>query len=191
MGPSALRSLTAGEASARPLRRREALTALVAATILVSARASARAQDRACELVPDGRNPQERILHCGDGIVVRPADGADYHLVDQPGHPDSLLLDRGAVMVEFHRSEAHPSFQIQAPYAIAAVRGTKWIVDAAPTMTSTFVIEGVVAVFRPGGAETALLHPGEGADVSPDSGPIVVKRWPAARVRRLLARFGL
>jgi hypothetical protein len=175
------------------LRRRLGLTIVVAAAIHLSAGAAVRAQGGACELIPDVRNPPERILRCDDTLVVRATRDASYRLPDQPEaqQPDVLQLDRGAVMVEFHPSRAHPSFQIHTPYAIAAVRGTHWVIDVGPDKASTFVIEGVVAVSRPRGAETVLLHPGEGADVSPDSGPIVVKRWPALRVRNLLARFGL
>ena len=165
----------------------------VAAAIQLFSGMSVRAQGVACALVPDEGNPPEKILRCGQTLEVRASHDARYHLPDQPeaGQPDELQLDRGAVIVEFHRSTGHPSFQIHTPYAIAAVRGTHWAVDVQKGKTSTFVINGVVAVSRPQGGQTALLHAGDGADVSPDSGPIVVKQWPAARVRKLMARFGL
>ena len=76
------------------------------------------------------------------------------------------------------------------PNAIAAVRGTKWIVEVGPERTSTLVISGRVAVSRPRAEQTVVLRPGEGADVAPDDAPIVVKRWAEPRVRALLARFG-
>ena len=57
--------------------------------------------------------------------------------------------------------------------AIAAVRGTKWVVDVGSEKASTFVIAGRVAVSRPSGGQTVLLRAGDGADVSPDSAPIV------------------
>ncbi|HEY3719735.1 MAG TPA: FecR family protein [Roseiarcus sp.] len=165
---------------------------MVAAAILLSTGVSAAAQTSACELVPDAQNPPEKILRCGRTLVVRTAHDTSYHPVDQNGteQPNEVELDGGALMVEFHRSKRHPSFQIRTPYAVAAVRGTKWVVDVDSEKASTFVIAGRVAVSRPGGEQTVLLRAGDGADVSPDSGPIVVKRWPAARVRALLARFG-
>jgi ferric-dicitrate binding protein FerR (iron transport regulator) len=168
-------------------------TIAVAAAIQLFAGMSAHAQGVACALVSDDRNPPERILRCGDTLEVRASHDASYRLPDQPQarQPDALQLDRGAVIVEFHASKAHPSFQIHTPYAIAAVRGTHWAVDVRMGKTSTFVINGVVAVSRPQGGQTALLHAGDGADVAPDSGPIVVKQWAAARVRKLMARFGL
>jgi hypothetical protein len=153
---------------------------------------SAGAQTSACELVPDEKNPPEKILRCGEGLVVRTAHDTTYHAVGGQGTkpPKELQLDAGAVMVEFHPSKGHSTFQIRTPNAIAAVRGTKWVVDVSPDKTSTFVISGYVAVSRPRGAETVVLRAAEGADVSPDSGPIVVKRWAAPRVKALLARFG-
>jgi hypothetical protein len=153
---------------------------------------SASAQTSACELVPDAQNPPERILRCGDKLVIRTAHDTSYHPVDQNGteQPNAVELDSGALMIEFHPSKGHPSFQIRTPHAIAAVRGTRWVVDVGSGQTSTFVIAGHVAVSRPSGEQTTLLRAGEGADVSPGSGPIVVKRWAAARVRGLLARFG-
>ena len=175
-----------------PSRNRAGPTTIVAAAVLLSAGVSAGAQTSACELVPDVQNPPEKILRCGRTLVVRTAHDTSYHPVDQNAteQPNEVELDGGALMVEFHPSKRHPSFQIRTPYAIAAVRGTKWVVDVGSEKASTFVIAGRVAVSRPSGGQTVLLRAGDGADVSPDSGPIVVKRWAAARVRALLARFG-
>ena len=175
-----------------PSRNRAGPTTIVAILILLSAGVSAGAQTSACELVPDAQNPPEKILRCGRTLAVRTAHDTFYHPVDQNGteQPNAVELDGGALMVEFHPSKRHPSFQIRTPYAIAAVRGTKWVVDVGSEKASTFVIAGRVAVSRPSGGQTVLLRAGDGADVSPDSGPIVVKRWPAPRVRALLARFG-
>jgi hypothetical protein len=142
--------------------------------------------------VPDDRNPPEKILRCGDALEVRSAHQTEYHPVDQAGNapPNAIQLDSGALMIEFHPGKGRRHFQILTPNAIAAVRGTKWVVEVAPARTSTFVIAGRVAVSRSRGQQTVLLRPGEGADVTPQSGPIVVKRWAASRVKTLLARFG-
>jgi len=160
--------------------------------MLLATTLSVRAQASACQFVPDDRNPPEKMLRCGDVLVMRRASGASYHLVIPQGArlPEEVGLDGGALMLEFHASKERPAFQIRTPYAIAAVRGTNWVVDVGAGKASTFVITGVVAVSRPRAAETALLHAGEGADVSPNSGPIVARRWSAPRVGALLARFG-
>jgi hypothetical protein len=192
MGPSARQTRTVLEIFLRPLRTRLGEMIVVAASILLSTSISCRAQAGACELIRDDHNPPEKVLRCGDTLEVRSAHQTAAHLADrhETGQPNELELGNGALMIEFHPSKAHPTFQIRTPYAIAAVRGTKWVVDVGSGKTSTFVIAGYVAVSRPGAADTAILRAGDGADVSPNSGPIVVKRWPAPRVRALLARFG-
>jgi ferric-dicitrate binding protein FerR (iron transport regulator) len=74
------------------------------------------------------------------------------------------------------------------PQAIAAVRGTKWAVDAAEGKTSVFVVNGQVSVARRVGSNRVVLGPGEGVDVEA-TGDLTVKRWPPARVAALLARL--
>jgi ferric-dicitrate binding protein FerR (iron transport regulator) len=190
--PWPYQALAARKPSSTPQRNRLGAIAVIAASMLLATTLSVRGQAGACQLVPDDRNPSEKMLRCGDALVVRQAVDANGHVAIPlgTGQPNEVGLDGGALMIEFHPTKEHPTFQIRTPYAIAAVRGTKWIVDVGPAKASTFVIAGVVAVSRPGAAQTALLHAGEGSDVFPDSGPIVLKRWPAQRVRALLARFG-
>ncbi len=169
------------------------LGAMAAASMWLAATAPAFAQSGECRLVADDRNPSEKIMRCGDDLVVREARGTRYHSVDQQGkeQPKALRLDAGALMIEFHPGDTHKNFQILTPHAIAAVRGTKWVVDVGRARTSTLVISGEVAVGRPH-AEPALIHkPGEGADISPGTGAIAAKRWPEeSACGRSLARFG-
>ena len=91
---------------------------------------------------------------------------------------------------EFTPTEQQKDFQITTPHAIAAVRGTRWVVDVTPKQSSTLVLAGAVEVRRLRAAKGALLRVGEGADVGPANGPVVVKRWGKKRVDALLARFG-
>jgi len=153
---------------------------------------SAIPQTGECHLVADDRNHSEQILRCGDDLVVRAATGTRYHQVNQQGNspPEALQLDSGALMIEFHPNNTQKNFQILTPQAIAAVRGTKWVVDVNGGRTSTLVISGEVAVARLHENPTVLLKPGEGADVTAGTEPFVAKRWPEKRVRALLARFG-
>jgi ferric-dicitrate binding protein FerR (iron transport regulator) len=161
---------------------------LFVATMLSIAANSAIAQSNQCELTPDERNPQEKVLHCGATLVVRTAPGTSYRAT---GASDSLELYDGALLLEFHPSGNHKTFQILTPHAIVAVRGTKWAVEVTSQRTSTLVIVGKVAVTRPSPPSGVVLGPGEGADVDKDSvAPLVVKRWPETRVRALLSRFG-
>ena len=82
------------------------------------------------------------------------------------------------------------SLLLNTPQAIAAVRGTKWAVDAQSGKTSVFVVDGRVGVQRPSSSASVLLGPGEGVDVEAGTTPLIVRRWPAARVSALMARLG-
>lgn len=153
---------------------------------------SAWAQGGACTLIPDDRNPSEKIMRCGSDLVVRAAPGTRYHPVEQKNNetPRALQLDSGALMIEFHATDAQKDFQILTPHAIAAVRGTKWVVEVQPSRSSTLVISGEVAVRHLQADDAVKLGPGQGVDVSPGTSRLVVKRWARKRVRALLARFG-
>ena len=94
------------------------------------------------------------------------------------------------MLVDAPRQKARSRLQVITPQAIAAVRGTKWAVDAQESQTSVLVLNGQVAVRRPGGAGgQVVLGPGEGVDVDPGTGALEVKRWGQPRVDALLARL--
>ncbi len=181
-----------GAAVFQDAMRRLFLRAAAAIAIGLAATASASSQTGQCALAPDERNPPEQILRCGDGLIVRTAHDTHYRPVDLQGkkRPNSLQLDDGALMVEFHPGPGHRNFQILTPHAITGVRGTKWVVEVTSERSSTLVISGRVAVSRLHGGQTVVLKPGEGADVDSGGGPITVKRWAEKRVRALLARVG-
>jgi hypothetical protein len=159
-------------------------------------------QTDGCQLVPDDRNPSEKILKCGDDLSIRSAANTRYELVDQHGQalakdqstrdamPQGARLDSGALLIEFKPISRRRKFQILTPHAIAAVRGTTWAVEVENDRSSTLVVLGYVEVTRPDGKNGVLLRAGQGADVSTGTGPILAKRWATPRVRALLARFG-
>jgi hypothetical protein len=173
--------------------RQSALTSVrctafaMAAVLALAAAGAALAQPNGCSLVADDHNPSEKILRCGSDLTIRTARGTHYKPITKEGQtlPTGAELDSGALMIEGTRD-----FQILTPHAIAAVRGTKWAVEVTSKKTSTLVISGVVEVKHRGGKQTASLRAGQGADISPGSGPIEVKRWKKKRVNALLARFG-
>jgi FecR protein len=171
-------------------------------SLLAGASGSALAQSGACVLSPDKRNPNDLILRCGSELTIRPAPGTVYHPAPtaEDGLPASVQLDSGALLIEFH-SKRRQEFQILTPQAIASVRGTKWAMEVKPGQTSTLVLLGQVAVASKDAADTVLVGPGQGVDVSAEPGgtrslsgnksaPIGVKRWAPDRVKALLARFG-
>jgi len=148
------------------------------------------AQTAGCVLVVDPHGP-DRILRCGVQLTIHATPEAHYLLTGGQGKkpPTSMELDSGAVRIEFVPSSAQRNFQVLTPHAIAAVRGTSWAVDVTEERTATLAISGAVEVRRRLSSQAAILHAGEGADVSGAMGPIDVKRWKIERVRALLGRF--
>jgi len=167
------------------------LFAVTAAANWFGGSTQAFGQANGCVLISDDRNPLDKILRCGEGLSIRSTPNARYHLTDQDGSqtPAAARLDSGALMIEFTPGKHRRNFQILTPQAIAAVRGTKWVVEVISGRTSTLVLSGTVEVARRRGARGAVLQAGEGIDVSAGSGPLVVKRWAKRRVDALLARF--
>lgn len=128
-----------------------------------------------------------QTIHCKAGVTIVVENGARYALRDRNGRVDSVELSSGALLLEVPKRRNE--FKVITPQAIAAVRGTKWAVDAAESQTSVFVVNGRVAVGRRAGGNGVTLGPGEGVDVAA-AGPLTVKRWPPARVAALMARLG-
>jgi len=183
-----------GSAPATGKRTTVSVAAQLALAIAVFLAASpvAPAQDGGCALVQDNRNPNEKILRCGEALVIRVAPGTVYRLIPGPGsrQPSGARLDSGALMIELDRSKTKRTFQIQTPHAIAAVRGTTWAVEVKPEQTSTFVVADVVTVTRANRSNAVVLNAGEGVDVTAGRGPLTVKVWSEDRARTLLGRFG-
>jgi hypothetical protein len=134
-----------------------------------------------------------QTLRCRNDLMIVAEDGAKFTLQshNKSGDVDAVDLQSKAVLVDAPRQKAKSRFQVITPQAIAAVRGTKWAVDAQESRTSVLVLRGQVAVQRPAGSGQVLLGPGEGVDVDRGSTEaLVVKRWPQPRVDALLARLG-
>jgi ferric-dicitrate binding protein FerR (iron transport regulator) len=132
------------------------------------------------------------ILSCQKGLSITLETGARFTVVDldKDGTADAIRLRGKAVLLDGPTGKTGTKFQVITPQAIAAVRGTKWAVDVQKNRTSVFVVRGRVSVRGPAAKTAVLLGPGEGVDVETSTTSLVVKRWPAARVSALLARFG-
>ncbi|HME82993.1 MAG TPA: FecR domain-containing protein [Roseiarcus sp.] len=177
-------------------RGRKLFAAVLVATALVGSSLAGsqavRAAGGGCALVPNERDPSEKILQCGQELTVRPVHGTRYRPVYKAGQqlPTAIQLNDGALLIEFHPSGQQNEFQILTPLAIAAVRGTKWAMEVAPARTSTLVLDGSVAVTNRWLNQYVVLTEGQGVDISPSDTSMVQKQWGEARVRALLARFG-
>jgi ferric-dicitrate binding protein FerR (iron transport regulator) len=133
-----------------------------------------------------------QILRCQDGLTITPEAGAQFALEDRDrdGNADSVTLRLKALLIDGPAGKGKAGFQVITPQAIAAVRGTKWAVDVQSGRASVFVVSGRVAVRRPAAKTGVILGPGEGVDVEDGAAPLTVRRWPAERVAKLMARFG-
>jgi hypothetical protein len=171
-------------------------TALACATLGISAVlgadvASAQQTNMGC--TSEQKPNAVQTLRCRGDLIIVAEDGAKFTLQshDKSGDVDAVDLQSKALLVDAPKQKAKHRFQVITPQAIAAVRGTKWAVDAQESRTSVLVLTGKVAVRRPSGAGQVLLGPGEGVDVERGSTePLVVKRWGQPRVDALLARLG-
>jgi ferric-dicitrate binding protein FerR (iron transport regulator) len=152
--------------------------------------ASAQSNDAGCTFEPVAGTSRQ-ILRCREGLTIIVEGGARFTLVDRDrnGSADAVRLRRKALLLDGPASRVR-GFAVVTPQAIAAVRGTRWAVDVGQGKTSVFVVKGRVAVQRPASSAGVVLGPGEGVDVEAGTGPLTVKRWPAARVSALMARFG-
>ncbi len=151
--------------------------------------AAAQPANMGCATESPANAPQ--ILRCEGGVTIVAESGARFTLQDRDGNGrvDSAELSSKALLIDVPKKQGGNRFQVTTPQAIAAVRGTKWAVDATEGKTSVFVVNGRVAVGRRTGSHSVTLGAGEGVDMDV-MGPLTVKRWPAARVSALMARLG-
>jgi hypothetical protein len=180
--------------SNRSAERNLLAATLVATALLVAAIAgtgSARAAG-VCALVPNDREPSQKMLVCGDTLTVRPAPDTRYQMLYKKGDPLPVgaRLDDGALLTEFHPANPREKFQILTPLAVAAVRGTKWAMEVTATQTSTLVLAGAVMVTNRRLNQYVVLTEGKGVDISPTDTVVWPKQWGEERIRALLARFG-
>jgi ferric-dicitrate binding protein FerR (iron transport regulator) len=157
--------------------------------LLLTAEAAAQPAKLGCNSEQSALGTQ--TLRCPTAITIVAESGAKFELRDRnrDGHVDSVELSNKALLLEVPKQPGRAKFDVVTPQAIAAVRGTKWAVDAEGAKTSVFVVDGRVRVARPAGRGSVVLGAGDGVDVEP-SGDLIVKRWPPARVTALMARLG-
>jgi hypothetical protein len=162
---------------------------LIAFVVGSIAPVAAQAPNLGCSL--ESANFAAQTLRCEGGVTIVVENGARYTLLDRArrGRVDGIELNSKAVLVDAPARAGGSRFQVITPQAIAAVRGTRWAVDAAENKTSVFVVSGRVAVGHRTSSHSVTLGAGEGVDVE-EGAPLTVKRWSAARVAALMARLG-
>ncbi|MET0682389.1 MAG: FecR family protein [Casimicrobiaceae bacterium] len=130
-----------------------------------------------------------------DGSIISVAENTRLRLADHENTPGSvkarIKLISGALRLFVARITPTGTFEIETETAIAAVRGTDWVIEATPERTAVAVLRGVVAVTGRAAqapATVMLRSPGHGTDVRVGSAPTPAKPWGASRLADLLAR---
>ncbi len=162
---------------------------LVAVCVLAALPASAQVPPN-CE-VATASDPDRQVLSCDFGVIIELEAAASMGFVSVGTGETAPAIDLqgGAALIEAEPGEGRP--QIRTPHAIAAVRGTVYIVDVTAEQTSVFVVEGEVEVTEIGADGTPVrLGAGDGIDVGATDSPLTVRPWPDDRAATLLARFG-
>jgi hypothetical protein len=107
------------------------------------------------------RRKGTQTRHCRRRSTIVAESGAKFELRDRnrDGHVDSVELSNKALLLEVPKKPGRARFDVVTPQAIAAVRGTKWAVDAEGAKTSVFVVDGRVSVARPPAAAASYSAP--------------------------------
>jgi len=124
-------------------------------------------------------------MRLGRNTTVRLGERArlkiDQFLVDAGGE---MTLSAGPLLFDGQPHGAR--LQIRSPFALIAVRGTRFFAGPSNDRFGVFVARGSVTVTSAG--EQVILHQGEGTDVAaPGTPPTPVKRWAPERIRAALA----
>ena len=126
-------------------------------------------------------------LHLGSRTRVRMGERTrlviDRYLVDAGGE---FTLETGALLFDRQRGSAPSPVQVRSPFALIAVRGTRFFAGPSAGVFGVFVARGVVTVS--GGGGRVVLRQGEGTNIRfPGDVPSPPSRWGDPRIRAALA----
>ena len=124
-------------------------------------------------------------MRLGRDTTVRLGEQArlkiDRFLVDAGGE---MTLRSGPLLFDGQPRRAR--VQIRSPFALIAVRGTRFFAGPSNDRFGVFVARGSVTVTSAG--QQVILREGEGTDIAwPGTPPTPVKRWSPERIRAALA----
>jgi hypothetical protein len=128
-----------------------------------------------------------------DGSVVSIGENTRWRLGNFAGSGAARLrtnLLSGVLRPIIDKARPGGSFEIETETAIAAVRGTDWVIEVTPERTSVAVLRGVVAVTgRTQPPSTVVLSsPGQGTDVKRGAAPSPPVPWGIKRLADTIAR---
>jgi ferric-dicitrate binding protein FerR (iron transport regulator) len=124
-------------------------------------------------------------MRLGRNTTIRLGEQArlkiDQFLVDAGGE---MTLRSGSLL--FDGQPRRGGVQVRSPFALIAVRGTRFFAGPSNDRFGVFVARGSVTVTAAG--QQVILREGEGTDIaSPGMPPTPVKRWAQPRVQAALA----
>jgi hypothetical protein len=129
-----------------------------------------------------------------DGSIVSIGENSRLRFVSFRNAPNNLstrlALIAGALRLFVVKATTGGEFEVETETAVAAVRGTDWIAESTPELTSVAVVNGIVAV-RGRVAQSAIVvldGPGQGTDVRRGQPPTAPRRWPRTRFDAAVAR---
>jgi ferric-dicitrate binding protein FerR (iron transport regulator) len=106
----------------------------------------------------------------------------DRFIVDSGGE---LVLDSGALLIDT-RGKLPKGLEVESPFALIAVRGTRFFAGPIDGIFGVFVARGTVDVTA--GGSTVRLRTGEGTDIAQVGGPPgTVKVWGAPKIAKAMA----
>jgi ferric-dicitrate binding protein FerR (iron transport regulator) len=125
---------------------------------------------------------QDTNIRLGEDARLR----IDRFLVNAGGE---ITLRTGPLLFDRPPGSAPAPVRIRSPFALIAVRGTRFFAGPSNGQFGVFVERGSVAVTSAG--RQVILHDGEGTDFSATgTRPTPVRRWQEQRIRAALASVG-
>jgi hypothetical protein len=129
-----------------------------------------------------------------DGAIISIGENSKVRLADyeiSAGNVNANVnVIAGALRLIVDKVSPGGRFEVQTETAIAAVRGTDWVVDVTPDQTAVAVVSGVVAVSSRGDTQGTVVVEGrgQGTDVRRGRAPTGPAMWSAARFANTLGR---
>lgn len=131
-----------------------------------------------------------------DGSIISVGNDSRLRLSQYQGTATGGLMIRlrlldGVLRLFVNRATAGGGFEIDTETAVAAVRGTDWLIEVVPGRTGVAIIKGVVAVSGVGPQQHAVVllqRSGDGVDVRRGEPPGPVHPWSHDRFAATLAR---
>ena len=134
-------------------------------------------------------------ISLSDGSIVSIGENSRMRVAEYDRAGDittaRIGLLSGVLRLVVNKLSPSGKFEVETETAVAAVRGTDWVIESTPAQTSVALVSGVVAVAgrnEHAGDRVVLDASGQGTDVRPGIAPTPVARWGAQRFEQTLAR---